>query len=34
MYKRVENSWKMFSMSGIETKNKKLAFSQNSEKIL
>ena len=23
MYKRVENSWKMFSMSGIETKNKK-----------
>ena len=23
MFKRVENSWKMFSMSGIETKNKK-----------
>lgn len=23
MYKRVENSWKMFSMSGIESKNKK-----------
>ena len=23
MYKRLENSWKMFSMSGIETKNKK-----------